>query len=399
MDGNFSVDLFWGGVGLAALVVVASLAVLSRRRRPALYVGFSDLDGLATEQRGIRERLAYLPRLGYLGSLVLLALSLLDPTYFREVRDEPPPKPKAAEERESEEAVSLPTEGIALYFVLDRSGSMREPVGTVGLKSVGGSRVVSRLDALKLLTAEFIRGNPASGLSGRSSDMIGLVGFARTAEVLSPLTLDHRAVLEKLAELSVVRYRPEDGTSIGYALYKTTSLIAATRHFATALIKEGRPSYDIKSASIVLVTDGIQSPNALDEGHPLRQIGVEEAAKSAKEYGIKVYIVNIEPIVRAPQYKLQRDELQRAAEMTGGKFYIADDAGATRKIYAEIDALERSLLPQDRSFFAKVRERVTHEERPASREAVFLSSYFVVAALVLILISSLLEATWLRRVP
>ena len=45
--------------------------------------------------------------------------------------------------------------------------------------------------------------------------LIGIVAFARYADALCPLTLDHGNLLAILDQLEVVRDRSEDGTAVG----------------------------------------------------------------------------------------------------------------------------------------------------------------------------------------
>ena len=80
------------------------------------------------------------------------------------------------------EETKLPTEGVALYLVLDRSGSMQQQMGSV---AVNGEKVsASRIEVLKAVTAQFIQGSERVGLQGRANDMIGLVAFARVPHIL-----------------------------------------------------------------------------------------------------------------------------------------------------------------------------------------------------------------------
>ena len=89
------------------------------------------------------------------------------------------------------------------------------------------------------MTHDFIVGNPETGLKGRPNDLIGLVTFARGAQVLSPLTLDDEAVIDQLKKLQVVTDEKQDATAIGYAVYKTVDLIAAAKHYAQELSEWG----------------------------------------------------------------------------------------------------------------------------------------------------------------
>jgi len=224
-----------------------------------------------------------------------------------------------------------------LYLVLDRSSSM--------LKPLSGGGGISRLDVLRDTTRKFLAGDVTSGLIGRRDDMVGLIGFARVASVLAPLTLDHSLLLEKLDGFDVVQHRDEDGTALGYAIFKTANLIAATKHLSQDLIDDDIASYNIINTVMIVVTDGIQNPSPLDSSHPLRHMSLAEASRHAADHGVKTYIVNIEPLIRHPRYAASHKTLQDAVEITGGAFFVADDIESFHEIYAEIDALERSQLP------------------------------------------------------
>jgi Ca-activated chloride channel family protein len=288
-----------------------------------------------------------------------------------------PKKPTA----EMPERKVLPTEGIAIYLVLDRSGSMGE------LISVGRERR-SKLDLLKQVTAQFIQGNPELGLTGRHTDMIGLVAFARVPNVLSPLTLDHKAILKLLSQLDVVKDKNLDGTAIGYAIYKTANLIAATRLFAKDLQGQGKPAYEIKNSVILLVTDGFQDPSLLDKGNRVRTIELQEAAQYALEQGVRLYIINVEPKIASEQFAPQRHLMQSIAEMTGGKFYLATSVQGLAEIYSEIDNIEKSLLPE---------EAITAPIQPKRRVSFF--PYLIALGMLCLLLAVLLKTTILKTFP
>ena len=88
-----------------------------------------------------------------------------------------------------------PTEGIAIYLILDQSGSMEEKV-EAQLPN-GSTRLIPKIDMLKEVTKTFVEARP--------NDMIGFVGFARGAQVLVPLTLDHQAISNQLSKFDIQR--------------------------------------------------------------------------------------------------------------------------------------------------------------------------------------------------
>lgn len=278
-----------------------------------------------------------------------------------------------------------PTEGIAIYLVLDQSGSMSEEVAFQ-------RQSIKKVDLLKQVTKEFIGGDPKNGLKGRPNDMIGLIAFARGAHVLSPLTLDHAAVLSELSTFAPIGQREQDGTSIGYAIFKTANMIAATKHYAQELIEKGEPAYTIKSTVMILITDGMQDPNPLDKGKRLRNMDIPEAAAYTKEQGIRLYIVNVEPKLGIEEYAPYRHIMQRAAELTGGKFFMVDSTTNLEGIYRDIDTLEKSNLPDNQTVLNK-------DHRPDLYRRFSFYPFFIAVGLITLLASILLKTVLARRVP
>lgn len=269
-----------------------------------------------------------------------------------------------------------PAEGIAIYLLLDQSGSMSKSVETRTPQGV--QALLPKIDILKEFTKEFIKGRP--------NDMIGLVRFARTAQVEDPLTLDHQTILDQLAALQIVQANEEEGTAMGYAIYKTASLIAATRHFSQDLIREGAPAYDIKDALIILVTDGFQSPNPLDKGKRLRNLDLEDAAEYAKEKNVHLYIVNVDPEFASEEFAPNRRVLQKITQMTGGEFYMAGGARSLGDVFEEINRLEKSRFPE-----AKAGEVHTRQSS--------LYPLLIAIGMVCLAVSMFWETVIRRRVP
>ena len=118
--------------------------------------------------RSWRVRLANLPAL-LLGLAVLcLAIALAGP-------------------RTGDATTKVKREGIAIMLAVDRSGSMD------ARDFVRNDPEVSRLDAVKQVLREFVRGGKVG--NGRPNDLIGLVVFGTFADGVAPLTLDHGNLL------------------------------------------------------------------------------------------------------------------------------------------------------------------------------------------------------------
>jgi Ca-activated chloride channel family protein len=197
----------------------------------------------------------------------------------------------------------------------------------------------TRLEALQDVFERFVLGG--GGLPGRPDDAIGVVGFARYADTVCPLTLDKTNVAAVARSLEIVTDRDEDGTAIGDAL---------------GLAVERLRKSPARSKIAVLLTDGVNNA------------GVESpvaAAELARTQGVKVYTIGagtngFAPIrvpdpftgrTRLRQVAVEVDEatLQDVAERTGGRFFRATDAQGLEDVYAEIDRLERTKITEERS--------------------------------------------------
>lgn len=371
---------------LIMLIVVLSLAVLlylakvwrQRFEEPSLYYPKVDL----FSSKNFKVKIASFPDMLKWGSLGLLSLALIDPHFLIDRKWEKSGEITAPADYFP--AHGAPKKGIALYFVLDRSGSMAE--------SIRGAEQ-TKIDLVKDTTKKFIAGDRDLGLQGRPNDLVGLVYFARGASVESPLTLDHDSLLKTLEGFSHIGIKEQDGTSIGYAIFKTVNLIAATRHYAQELAKNGEAPYSIQNSVIILVTDGMQDPNPLDKGKRLRNMDIPEAAQYAKENGVRLYMINVEPKLNTAEFSANRNIMKRAAELTGGAFYTIDSNGSLIEIYTDINQVEKSTLP---AYYTALLDK---NQRPDLYRRIDLAPFLILLALIALVAALLLETTILRKVP
>lgn len=349
---------------LLALAVAGALLFFFRRGYSRSKLFWPDFENLKESAKSLR--LKFFPIKSWLValSLLLFTLALMNPYRLLPVSSQ-----------ESPSSFS-PKKGAAVYFVLDRSGSMKEPISI--LLRQNEDKDMTKLGLLKEVLREFIQGDPAKGLKGLSNDLVGLVAFARAPIVLSPLTLDHRLILEKLNRLETVKDKSQDGTAIGYAIYKTAHLIASSKEY----FKEKGEDLN---ALMIVVTDGLQDPNPMDRGQGFRTIELEEAAEYAKTNGVKVYIINIEPKLKEEKFAPNLRQMKRVAEMTGGKFYLADGSKRVRELYDEIGKLEKSHLPIERM-------SDTYEKKE-------FYPYLIIIGLLFLAAFHVLDNTWLRENP
>jgi Ca-activated chloride channel homolog len=376
---NLEVDISSLLIALVLSVIFfVSWLYLRNWERPFLY--YSRLGYFASDSKSWRQRLNYLPRQLSFAALALFLFAYIDPHYY---------VLKEGSDDDMRDSKRIPSEGIAIYLVLDNSRSMGEEIE---ISTASGRRkTISKMQILKDVTERFVRGDSGESLKGRPNDLIGVVTFARSAQVLSPLTLDHHEIIKQLRDLDVNRDENQLGTAIGYAIFKTANLIEATRHFGQNQVKEGDPAYDIKNSIILLVTDGFQETNPGDYQNPLRNIALDDAAKFAKKYGVTLYIVNIDPQINAEKYSNHRKFFQLLTEITGGKFYHVDNSRNLQDIYAEIDKLEKSELPEHTKQFK--------ENLPHIYKRVSYHRPLILAGVICIFLSVVLMSTVLRRFP
>lgn len=196
-----------------------------------------------------------------------------------------------------------PSKGIDIMLALDFSRSMAETDFRLD------RRRVTRRAALEYVTEKFVM--------GRDNDRIGIVCFARTPFLVSPLTLDHKWAIESMHQTDLAT-----GTGIGWA-------VMAAGNF---LRKDSE-----RSKVVILVTDGDNS-----SGPKASEI-VGQLVKDR----IKLYSVLIGPEMVTPSVAANHD-LNKAARVTGGQFFQANDTRALQGIYNLIDQLEKRELIQKR---------------------------------------------------
>lgn len=234
-------------------------------------------------------------------------------------------------------------EGVDIVIALDISGSMGE-----------ADFAPNRLGAAKQIIAEFIE--------ERRFDRIGLVVFAQEAFIQSPPTLDHHVLLRLLSDVHLAdQLRIEDGTAIGSGL--------AT---AANMLKDSTS----ESRLVTLLTDGVNNSGPLD---PIT------AATAAQALGIKSYSIGVGTTGAAGMAggaPLDEVTLREIADITNAEYYRATDTEGLRDIYAEINALEKSEV--EVLIFTRYREML---------------GWFLLPALVLILLEILLSRTVFRRIP
>lgn len=359
---------------LALLILIPFLAFVwffvkwsSQFKKPSLL--FPDLKLLVSHDfPSFKKKFSNLPTLCLWIAFSLLAIAFIDPHYFALKGGVLSPNDKP------------PEQGIAIYLVADESGSMMEEISAKGLSNRNAK--IAKIDLLKQVTVPFIE--------SRKNDLIGLIAFSRTADVRTPLTLEHQDVIQEISELRPSIDERDGGTAMGYAVFKTVNLILATKHFANDLIKKGKPAYDIENTIIVLVTDGVQNVNPDDVNDPFRSMDILEAAIYAKKNDVRLYIINVDPSILTKKFTPERNLMNKVTDLTGGHFYVVDQSNSLSEIYAEINKIEKSEI-QDLN--------LSKDKLPEIYKRVSLYPFFIGFGMCFILLSLIFETTYFKRVP
>ena len=253
-----------------------------------------------------------------------------------------------AQPRLSKSTTEVKASGVDIVVAFDMSGSMN--IGDYIVQN----QQVRRFDISKAVLKKFIGERP--------NDRIGLVVFGSQAFIASPLTLDHDYLIENLERLDLGAI-PWRTTAIGDGLTTTVNRLRELKS---------------KSKIIILMTDGQNNAGRMA---PLT------AAQAAQALGVKVYTIGVgndevASQMRRPDLLPDEDTLQKIAEMTGGKYYRADNAERFRQIYAEIDKLEKTE--------AVINKFAVYQE---------LFPWLVSCGLALLLVEVALGQTVFRRLP
>jgi Ca-activated chloride channel homolog len=265
---------------------------------------------------------------------------------------------------------TLSREGIAIYLLIDDSGSMKE-------KGAFDGADYRKIDWAKKLAKDLVE--------HQKNDLIGVISFARKANIVSPLTLDHEALFERIDSIQPVPSEDEEGTAIGYAIYKTVNLIVSTKQFAARNSTKKTPAFTIKNQVIILVTDGLQSPNPQDRNSPYRFMRPDEAIDYAEKNGIAVYYLGVDPVLTRQEFYGEAEKMRQEVVASGGAFYISTSKAPLVEIEKKLSLLEKS-------------EIIQPKEGGGEREE-SLSGICIGAALTLLCFVILLETVFLRVAP
>jgi Ca-activated chloride channel homolog len=195
-----------------------------------------------------------------------------------------------------------------IFFVVDRSGSMAE--------KLSDDTNQPKIDVVKESIASSVlqTQNPSA-----IHDLLGLAAFARTEQILVPLTNDREFFLEVLNSISPEIIEALNGTALGYALFKTSILIIACSEIASK--QTDLKGYTTFDSSIILITDGLEEPHPADFTDPYRSMQSLQALKICKDNHVQVHFINIDKTAFQRMSIDDRDALIEAVEATGGSYH------------------------------------------------------------------------------
>ena len=194
-----------------------------------------------------------------------------------------------------------------IFFVVDVSFSMKAQ-----------DFQPNRLEAAKKKILEFIELRP--------KDRIGIIIFAHSPFTLLPLSTDLELIKKMVSQIKLgfLGASTNIGDALGLAVVRATKSLA-------------------KNKVIILLTDGVSMVGKMT---PV------QAAHESKSKGIKVYTIGIgrdhTPIKLSGRYQsipggsIDLETLRTISEITGGKSFYAENIGALKKVFSDIQKMEKT---------------------------------------------------------
>ena len=192
--------------------------------------------------------------------------------------------------------------GRDVMVVVDLSGSMAEKDFSTPQK-----KQITRLDALKKVLYSFS--------DERQGDRLGLILFGDSAYLQAPFTADHEAWKSLLEQTRIAM--AGESTHIGDAIglgIKTFS-------------DESQSSEKV----MLLLTDGNDTDSLVP---PI------EAAKIARQYGIRIHVIAMGSPETVGESKLDIEVLDQIAGITGGESFLAQSPSELHNVHRVISELE-----------------------------------------------------------
>jgi len=200
------------------------------------------------------------------------------------------------------------------------------PFNLILLIDLSGS-TVRVVDLIKSAALHFVE-------AARPFDRIGVITFAGTQVVVSPLTTDRTVLRQRINSIQ----RPDGSTKLYDSL-------------AFAMDEVFREARDSRRNAIVTISDGLDStmPNVTGEGSAKT---FDEVIRQVREFDGIIYSIwtdtqSYEPLsprdIQQETFDLAHDRMKELAEMGGGAFYeveqLQDLAGAYDRVVADLGTL------------------------------------------------------------
>lgn len=193
----------------------------------------------------------------------------------------------------------MPTRDLLLLVDLSTSMDVEDFTSSSG-------ESVDRLTAVREVLADF--------LARRDGDRVGLVVFGSAPFVQAPFSIDLTLVDRLLDEVETGMAGPRtafgDAIGLGLTMFESS---------------------DAPAKTIIALTDGNDTAS---------QVPPIEAARVARERGVRVHTVAIGDPTTAGEDKLDEEALRSVAETAGGSYFFAADRTELMGIYAELDRIE-----------------------------------------------------------
>jgi Ca-activated chloride channel homolog len=206
--------------------------------------------------------------------------------------------------------------GLDIVILLDLSSSMQEEMGSslAPHKPANAPLGKTRLEAVKDAVRRFVR--------SRRDDRIGLVVFSDNPYVISPLTFDHDYLLHYVDMVDDKILQGEGQTAIGDGLALSDYV----------LYRQAQPNSHGHQV-IVLFTDG-------ENNRGREPVDVLNEAKAAD---IRVHMIGVD-LESEVKEKPAVQQLVRAIEDSGGRYFDATSEKSLIAAEREIDSIEKGLL-------------------------------------------------------
>lgn len=318
--------------------ISAAIVLYSKKRNKQSGIRFSSEDFLSKLKSSFKIKLARNLIFLRLAAVTLIILALARPQ-----------SPVADSKIQSD--------GIDIVLAIDCSTSMLAEDFKIS------NRRQNRIEVVKDVVKDFIK--------ARKNDRIAIVAFAARAYTVCPLTLDYGWLLENLERIKAGMI--EDGTAIGSGIASSLNRLKETI---------------AKSKIIILLTDGRNNTG---------KISPVTAAEAALALKIKVYTIGAGTKGLAPypmkdffgntvyqsiQIDIDEDTLMKIASITEAKYFRATDTESLRKVYKEIDKLEKTTI-EDKGY-------LEYNE---------LFPIFLIPGLIILFTEIILANTVLRKIP